>query len=127
MGGACRIKRPRAWEKELLIVLVERHGKYTVSGPESLFDAITVVDIDVNVEDAGVVAEQLKNCEYDVVDVAEATCFCLFSVMQAAGPVYSDIGLIGGKLASSVDRCAGVEGTVIKKAVKDGAVVTHAE
>lgn len=72
---------------------VKRAGHDAVCGVESLFNAISVVDVDVNVEHSGMVAQQLKNGEVDVVHVAESRAFALFGVMQAASPIDADVGL----------------------------------
>lgn len=65
---------------------------------ERLLDAVPMVHIDVDIEYAGVRAQELENAEDDVVNVAETGSFALFGVVQAAGPVYGDIGRIGGYL-----------------------------
>ena len=52
-----------------------------VGGPEGLFDAVAVMDVDVDVQNTRVVAKELKYCEDNVVDIAEARCFALFGVV----------------------------------------------
>ena len=52
--------------------------------------------VDVDVEDAGVGAQELEDAEDDVVDVAEPGGFAFFGVVQAAGPVYGYVGCTGG-------------------------------
>lgn len=46
---------------EKVAKLVERGGHDAVGGVKGLFDAVAVVDVDVDVEDAGVVAEELED------------------------------------------------------------------
>lgn len=92
--GARRGQRARAGEEAVFVVFVEGEGHDAVGGPEGLLDAVAVVDVDVDVEDARVVAEELQDGEDDVVDVAEAGCFGLFGVVQAAGPVDRDARLV---------------------------------
>jgi len=53
-------------------VLVEGHGHDTVSGEECLLHAVPMVYVDVNVQHAVVVLEQLQDGQHNVVDVAEA-------------------------------------------------------
>lgn len=60
----------RTWE--VFAEFVEGAGEDAVGGVEGLFDAVTVVAVDVDVEDAGEGAEELEDAENDVVDVAEA-------------------------------------------------------
>lgn len=50
-----------------------------------------MVDVDVDVEGAGFVFEELEDGEDDVVGVAEATGLALFGVVQAAAPVDTNI------------------------------------
>ena len=69
----------------------DRHD--AIGRVKGFLDAVAVVDVNVDVEHALVVFEELERCEYDVVDVAEAGCLALFGVMEAAGPVDADVGL----------------------------------
>ena len=46
--------------------------------------------VDVDVEDAGDVAEHLEDAEYDVVDVAEAGRYALLVVIEPACAIYGD-------------------------------------
>ena len=71
-----------------------RHN--AIGGIKRLFDAVSVMAVDVDVEDAGVGAQELEDAEDDVVDVAEPGGFALFGVVQAAGPVYGYVGCAGG-------------------------------
>lgn len=52
--------------------LVERHRHDSVGRVERLLDSVSVVDVDVDVEDASVELEQLQDAKHDVVHVAEA-------------------------------------------------------
>ncbi len=89
-----------------------------------MFDAVTVVDVDVNVKDSRMMKEQLKNSEYNVVDVAESRSFSLFGMMQPSRPVDSDVRLMVCELAGCVKRSSGIKRAVVVEAVEDGAVVT---
>jgi hypothetical protein len=55
-----------ACSREVLSVLVERHSHDSVGRVEGLLDAITVVDIDVDVEDALLETEQLQDTKNNV-------------------------------------------------------------
>ena len=70
--GANVIETAGAREVVVLVVFVEGEGHDAVGGPEGLLDPVAVVDIDVDVEYAGVVEEELEDGDDDVVDVAEA-------------------------------------------------------
>ena len=127
VGGALGFEGPGAGEEVLLVVFVEGDAEDAVGGPEGLFDSVAVVDIDVDVEDARMVAEELEDGEDDVVHVAEAAGFALFRVVEAAGPVDGEVGLVIAELAGGVHAGAGVEGAVLEEPVEDGAVVADAE
>lgn len=47
-----------------------------------MFDAIAVVDIDVNVEDSRVMKEQLEDGKDDIVNIAKSRSFSLFSMVK---------------------------------------------
>lgn len=51
---------------EVLSILVEGAGHNSVGCVEGLFNAITVVNVDVDVQDALLVSQELENCEDDV-------------------------------------------------------------
>lgn len=59
--------------KESAAVLVERYGQDLVSQHEGLLDAISMVDVYVNVQHPSVVLQQLQDRQHDVIDIAEAT------------------------------------------------------
>ena len=65
--------------------LPESHD--AVGAVEGLLDAVAVVHVDVDVQDARVDLEQLEDGQHDVVDVAEAGRLRLLGVVQPPGPV----------------------------------------
>ena len=70
--GAGVVDVAGAGEEDVFFVFVEGEGHDAVGGPEGLLDAVAMVDVDVDVEDARVVQEELQDGEDDVVNVAEA-------------------------------------------------------
>lgn len=120
-----RGQRACAGEEAVFVVFVEGEGHDAVGGPEGLLDAVAVVDVDVDVQDARVVAQELQDGEDDVVDVAEARGFGFLGVVEPAGPIDCDAGLVVDEFARGVDGGAGVEGTVAVEAVEDGTVVAN--
>lgn len=82
---------------------MEADGHDPVRVVEGLFDSITVVDVDVEVQDAGVHAEEFEYADDDIVDVAEPTGLSFLGVVVAAGPVYDDIAQTGHNGVSSVN------------------------
>lgn len=63
---------------------MERKAHHSVGEIERLLDAISVVDVDVDVEHTRVHFEELLDGEDDVVDVAEAGGGVAMRVMQTA-------------------------------------------
>jgi hypothetical protein len=59
MPGTSIVRSAGAWEEVFLVILMERQSENSVGGEESLFDAIAVVDVDVNVEDSWMGPEEL--------------------------------------------------------------------
>jgi hypothetical protein len=112
---------------------MERHGHDTVGRVERLFDAVTcatdemsvvqssrakpasrnghcggsswrtVMDVDVDVDHAWVVLEQLQNSEDDIVAIAETRSFWLLGVVQPSGPVDRDVSLVVVQLDRTPD------------------------
>ena len=54
---ASRIEGPSAGKVDFLVVFVEGDGHYPIRGPESLFDAIAVVNVYVDVQHSRMVEE----------------------------------------------------------------------
>lgn len=52
--------------EEVFSILVEADRHYPITGPESLLDTISVMDIDVNVKDTGEGPEEFQGPENDV-------------------------------------------------------------
>ena len=116
-----------AGAREVLAVLVERDGHDAIGGVEGLLDAVAVVHVDVDVEHALVVLEQLENGEHDVVDVAEAGRLALLGVMQTAAPVDGDVRRLLVELDGAGDRAARAYRAKLVEAVEDGTVLAHVE
>ena len=89
-------------------------GHYAVGGPKGLFNAIAMVNVDVDVENSRVVEEQLEDCENDIVDVAKPRSFRFLRVVEATRPVYGYLRLTRCKFPGSVKGGAGVEAAVFK-------------
>ena len=78
--------------EESLAEPMEADSHDTVSRIKGFLNAITMMHINVDVEDAVVVLEQLKYGDNDVVHKAEAASLFFFGVMQAACPVDAHVG-----------------------------------
>lgn len=72
----------RAW-KEITIAM-KRDSHHSIRAVECLLNTITMMDIDIDVEYSIVILEQLKDCKYDIIHIAESTCFHLLGMMKTA-------------------------------------------
>jgi hypothetical protein len=98
-----------------------------IGGVESLLDAVSVVDVDVDVEHALVRLEELEDREDDVVDVAKARGFVLLGVVQAPRPVDDGVRLLVVELDRAAHGPAGVDLAEVEEAVEDGAILGAVE
>mmetsp|Transcript_13936 Transcript_13936/g.33257 ORF Transcript_13936/g.33257 Transcript_13936/m.33257 type:complete len:206 (+) Transcript_13936:977-1594(+) len=80
------------------------------------------MDVDVDVQDAGVHLEELEDGQDDVIDVAEAGRLGLLGVMEPPGPVDGDVGVVVVEADGPVDGGAGVQLGELVQSVEDGAV-----
>ena len=101
---------------------MKRHRHDAICDVERLLDAVTVVDIDVDVQDAGVVLEQLEDGEDDVVDVAEPRCLRLLRVVQPSAPIHADVRVLIVQLHRSIEGRASVQLAILVEPIEDGAV-----
>ena len=112
---------------EVLAELVEADGHDAVGGVEGLLDAVAVVDVDVDVEDALVLLEELEDGEDAVVDVAEAGGLGLLGVMETAGPVDDDVGTVLVEAAGAADGAGRVQLAELEETVEDRTVLPDVE
>ena len=108
-------------------VLVERHRHDPIRHVERFLDAVAVVDINVNIQHARVVLEQLQDAQHNVVHVAEARPLGLFRVVQSARPVDGNVALAVIQATHCVQRAARVNLTKVEDAVKHGTVCQLAQ
>ena len=84
---------------------METTGHDSVGGVECLLDTVSVVYVDIDVENAGMYTsvsaralleledspEKLKDTQDNIVHIAETGCFGLLCVVQASSPVDGDV------------------------------------
>jgi len=63
----------------------------TVKG---FLDTISMVDVNIDVQNTLVLLEQFQNGQNAIIDVAKPTSFCLFGMMQPSCPINDGIGLV---------------------------------
>jgi len=92
-----------------------------------LLHAVPVVDVDVHVQDAGVVLQQLQDGQDQVIHITKPGRFGLLRVVQAARPVNCHVGQAVIEADCARDGGARVEAAEVVEAVEDGAVLAHVE
>ena len=65
-----------------------------VRSVKRLLNSVSMVHIDVNVEDARMVPQELENSKDDIVNVAEPGCLSFLGMMQSSGPVDGNVALV---------------------------------
>ena len=73
---------------------MEGQSKDPVGFKESLLNSITMVDVDVNVQNPRMIFQQLENSDHDVVHVAEPACFILLGMVETSTPVDGNVCLL---------------------------------
>jgi hypothetical protein len=123
---------------------VKRAGHDTVGGIESLFDTISVVDVDVDVQDALLVAKELEDRENYIcsktlsasrtthrrsvtkhtVDITESTGFALLGVVQPTSPIDGYVAFLAVEASSALHGPASTDTTELEQAVKHRTIIT---
>jgi hypothetical protein len=110
--------------RKVLSVFVERNGHDTVGSVKGLFNTVSVVNVNVDVENTLLIPEQLDDSEDDVIDIAESTGLALFRVMQTTSPVYSDVAFPSVQASGALHGTASADTAKLKKAIKYRAIVS---
>jgi hypothetical protein len=85
----------RSSSREVFAELVKAACHDTIGGVERLFDAVTMVAVNVDIQYARKGAQEFQNAKDDVVDITKTGCFALLGVMKSTSPIDSDIGCAG--------------------------------
>lgn len=109
--------------REELSVFVERASHDSIGRVERFFDSVSVVHVDIDVEDSRMVAQQFKDTENDIwtsnrsdrgrfpsltrvavrtVDVAETTRFGFLRVVESSCPIDRNVTLVSGQTSRSL-------------------------
>ena len=108
------LQRAGAGEK-VLLKLVEADSEDSVCMEEGLFDSVSVVHVDIEIEHPRVDLQQLKDAKDDVIDVAKSTGFRLLGVVIASRPIYHDIALTSDQQICCIDASARSQPTKVIK------------
>ena len=95
---------PRARE-EVVAVLVEADGHDAVRQVKGLLHAVAVMHVNVQVQDPGVILEELQDGQHEVVDVAKPARLAFLGVVQPSRPVNRNV------TQAVVEPCGAVYGT----------------
>jgi hypothetical protein len=112
---------------KVLSELVEGYCHDTVGGIKCFLHSITVMNVDINVENTFVFLEQLQNSQDAIVNVAKARGFSFLGVMETSSPVDDDVYTILIETRGTTNGARRVELTKLEKTVKDGAIFPHVE
>mmetsp|Transcript_8360 Transcript_8360/g.19617 ORF Transcript_8360/g.19617 Transcript_8360/m.19617 type:complete len:269 (-) Transcript_8360:28-834(-) len=112
---------------EVLSKLVEGHCHHAISGIERLLDSVSVVYVNINVEDPFVFFKQFEDGQDAIVYIAKARGLGFLGMMQASTPIHNDVRVIVIQPRSASDAPAGIHLTEFKHAVEDGTVLPHIE
>lgn len=74
---------------------MERNGHHAIGQEESLLHTVAMMAVDIDIKDPNINSKQLEYADYNIVHVAEPTCFPFFGMMQPSCPVDSNVGLSG--------------------------------
>lgn len=61
---------------------------------KGFFDPITVMNIDIDVEDSWVHLQELQDADYNIVDVAKARGTVTFCVVQTSSPIDGYVSVV---------------------------------
>eukprot|EP00967_Tisochrysis_lutea_P076162 scaffold102907_cov34-Tisochrysis_lutea.AAC.1 len=100
---------------------------HPVSGIEGLLDSITMVDVDVEIEHARVVLQQMQDSKHNVIDVAEPGCLGSLRMVQPACPIDGNVGRACIKSHGTIDRTSRIQATIVVQPIKHRAVIAWLE
>ena len=92
---------------------------------EGLLYTITMVAINIDVENALVCLEKLKNTKDAIIDVAKATRLKLFCVVKSSSPIHGDVRLALRELCTGEKCPSCVSLAILIHVVKDWAVTSR--
>ena len=81
---------PCSWKEFAKFVEAASHNP--IRRVERLLNTVTVVAIDVDIQDTRISSQKLQDTEDNVIDVAEPGCFALFGMVKPSCPIDSYVG-----------------------------------
>merc|ERR1719469_621129 len=113
--------------REVFSIFVERYRHHPICCVKSFFNSISVMNIDIYVQDALVVLEKFENSKHNVVDVTEAGGFRFLGVVKASRPVDSDVRGLLVQLDRAGHGTACGQLAELVESVKHRTVLAHVE
>ncbi len=115
------VKSPRSWEK-VLTVLMERHWHDSVGQIKCLLNPVSVMDVDIDVNNSWINKQKFQNGQHNIVYVAKTTCLRLFGMMKPSTKIDSDVRLSVQEQCCRIDWSAWRNLAVIIKTIESGTV-----
>lgn len=98
------------------------NGHDSVSEEEGLFNAISMMYININVQCSRLEFQKFKNGKNYIIGIAKTGGFTLFSMMKATAPIDTNIGLIVHEQIGGIDGTTTTELAKLVKTCKTGAI-----
>lgn len=108
--------------REVILEFVEGASHDSVGQIESFLNTITVMNIDIDVQNSLICFKQLKDGQYTIIDVTESRGFWLFGMMEPARPVESILGLALSQNRGTWNRACSITNTVVIEPFHDRAI-----
>ena len=103
---------------------MERGCHHSVRSQKCFFDTVTVMAVNIDVQNSLVGFEKLDDTQNTVVGITKAGSFVLFSVMQTPSPINRDlVAYRWGDPCASQQGASSVPLTEVQHVVKDRAVI----
>ena len=102
---------------------MKAHGHDPIRREKGLLDAVAMVHVDVDVEDALVVLQELEDGEHNIINVAEPLGLLLLGVVQPSRKVDAQVATAVVEFDGGVDGAAARDLGKLEEAGEPGAVV----
>mmetsp|Transcript_50181 Transcript_50181/g.104707 ORF Transcript_50181/g.104707 Transcript_50181/m.104707 type:complete len:221 (+) Transcript_50181:1699-2361(+) len=83
-----------AGAREVVAILMKRDRHHPICRVEGFLDAITMVNINIDVKNTIMHFQQFQDSENNVIHEAKPACLALFCVVKATGPIDGNISLV---------------------------------
>lgn len=102
---------------------METSGHHSVRSKECLLNTVSMMAVDVDVEDSLVVFQEFDDREHAVVDIAEPGGLLLLGMMQATRPIDTNVSATLGDKRGTSDATTCVNLAVVVHAIENRAIL----